>query len=64
MIRPVAAVVVLLAGAFALAQDPAKQKLRDSLKDHGVHASWIYDDLPAAYAAAKKDGRPVLAVFR
>lgn len=60
--------VHLLAGAALVAslvasQEISKQDLRKKLKDD-VHASWIYDDLPAALAEGAKTGKPVLAVFR
>jgi len=60
--------VHLLAGAalvasFVASQEISKQDLRKKLKDD-VHASWIYDDLPAALAEGAKTGKPVLAVFR
>lgn len=45
------------------AQDPA-QDLKNVLKDTAVHASWIYNDLPAGLAEAKKSGKPLLVVFR
>ena len=55
---------LLLAGLAATAgQELSKQELRKKLKDD-VHASWIYDDLPAALAEGAKTGKPVLAVFR
>ena len=54
----------LLAGLAATAvQEPTKQELRKKLKDD-VHASWIYDDLPAAFETAKTSGKPILALFR
>lgn len=53
---------VLLLGV-AGAQEISKQELRRKLKDD-VHASWIYDDLPAAFAEGRKTGKPILAVFR
>ncbi len=55
----------LLAGlAATAAQDKSKDALRGKLKDTDVHPSWIYDDVPAAIAAATKSGKPLLAVFR
>jgi hypothetical protein len=45
-----------------LAQD--KEKLREALKDTVAKGDWIYDDLDAGYAAAKKSGKPMLIVFR
>ena len=54
----------LLAGlAATAAQEGPKEALRKKLKDD-VHASWIYDDFPAALAAGAKTGKPILAVFR
>jgi hypothetical protein len=44
------------------AQD--KEKLREALKDNVVKGDWIYDDLDAGYAAARKSGKPMLIVFR
>lgn len=48
--------------AFLAPQD--KEKLRTSLKDTEVKGSWIYDDLDAGYAEAKKSGKPMMIVFR
>jgi len=48
---------------MAAAQELTKQELRKKLKDD-VHPDWIYDDLPAAFAAAAKSNKPILAVFR
>ncbi len=48
-------------GLAALAQD--KEALKTALKDE-VAGGWIYDDLGAGYAAAKKAGKPMLVVFR
>lgn len=57
-----AAGLFLIAG-FAAAQELPKAELKKRLKDD-VHASWIYDDLPAALAEGAKTGKPILAVFR
>lgn len=48
---------------FTAAQELPKQELKKKLKDD-VHPDWIYDDLPAAFAAGAKSGKPILAVFR
>lgn len=51
--------------AFALlAPLQDKEKLRTGLKDASVVGDWIYDDLNAGYAEAKKSGKPMLIVFR
>ena len=56
----VAAAALSTAGA----QDGAKEQLRIALKDNEVKGDWIYDDLPAGMAAAKKTGKPMMIVFR
>lgn len=43
-------------------QDP-KEKLRQSLQDD-CDRSWIYDDVGAGFAQAKKSGKPLMIVFR
>ena len=35
-----------------------------SLNDTEIDASWIYNDLGAGFAEAKKTGKPLLVVFR
>ena len=53
---------LLLLGAL-WGQDPNKE-MQKSLKDTDIHASWIYNDIDAGFAEAKKSGRPLLVVFR
>ena len=52
--------------AFALAilalQEPGP--LQKSLEDLQIAGPWIYNDLPAGFAEAKKTGKPLLVVFR
>jgi len=48
----------------AFVQDPAKERLRASLKDTGPAGSWIYDDVAAGFAQAQKTKKPLLIVFR
>ena len=43
-------------------QDP-KEKLKQALKDD-CSSSWIYDDVAAGFARAKKSGKPLMIVFR
>lgn len=59
-----AAVMILCSAGLAVGQDPAKETLRQKLKDNDVAAEWIYDDLAAGFAQAKKTGKPMLVVFR
>ncbi|MBI4600978.1 MAG: hypothetical protein HY721_03370 [Planctomycetes bacterium] len=55
-------------GSPAAAQFPVKvsreEGLRHSLKDDELAGSWIYDDIEAGFAAARKGGKPLLVVFR
>jgi hypothetical protein len=52
----------------ARTQEAAKKdlnkQLQQSLKDNDVHESWIYNDMDAGFAEAKKTGKPLLVVFR
>lgn len=41
-----------------------KDKLRETLKDTELQGSWIYDDLDAGLAEAKKTGKPMLVTLR
>ena len=50
--------------AAAHPQDADKDRLRQALGDTDLVGTWIYDDLPAGYAEAKKSGKPLLAVIR
>jgi hypothetical protein len=46
----------------AVPQD--KDALKASLKEVDIPASWIYDDIDAGFAEAKKTGKPLLVAFR
>jgi hypothetical protein len=54
----------ILAAVAALLAMQSKDELRSALKDEFAGREWIYDDMPAALAAAKASGRPILAVVR
>ena len=54
---------VAVAGLALLGQQD-KEKLRTALKDNEVKGDWIYDDLDAGFAEAKKSGKPMMIVFR
>ena len=47
-----------------LAQDVTKDELRDTLRDDAPKGAWIYDDLDAGLAEAKKSGKPLLVLVR
>ena len=49
------------AATVATAQEPTS--LREALGDT-VTEGWIYEDLAAGYAAARKTGKPLLVAFR
>ena len=55
--------VGVLAALAAATQDSNRQ-LQLSLNDKDVHASWIYNDMDAGFAEARKTGKPLLVVFR
>ena len=56
---------VALAVCLALLAAPQdKEKLRTALKDTEIVGNWIYDDLDAGVAEAKKSGKPMMIVFR
>jgi hypothetical protein len=41
-----------------------KDKLKAALKDVEVKGDWVYDDLDAGLAQARKTGKPAFIVFR
>jgi hypothetical protein len=49
---------------LALCSPQDKEKLREGLKDTELKGAWIYDDLDAGLAEAKKSGKPLLVVLR
>ena len=58
---------LLISALFAIATNlPPHQPttLQKKLNDLHVHNSWIYNDLAAGVAEAKKTGKPLLVVFR
>jgi hypothetical protein len=52
----------LLVAATVAAQGPSP--LQKLIKDEEVHRAWVYNDLGAGFAEAKKTGKPLLVVFR
>lgn len=56
------------AGLAALAllslQEAKDRRLQENLKDTAIVGPWIYDDLDAGIAEAKKSGKPLLVVYR
>jgi hypothetical protein len=56
--------IALLTLVALCLQDGSKDSLKTVLKDTDLPATWIYDDLNAGFAEAKKSGKPMLVVFR
>lgn len=56
-------VLLLSACAVYFAQDSGN-KLQKALKDEDLVGPWIYDDIPAGFAEAKRTGKPLMIVFR
>jgi hypothetical protein len=57
---------LVLAFSFLLlaAAPQDKDKLREGLKDTELQGAWIYDDLDAGIAEAKKSGKPLMVTLR
>ncbi len=61
---PVLASLMLCVARERVGADPAQENLlRANLKDQAADF-WIYDDLKAGYARARKTGKPLLVSFR
>jgi hypothetical protein len=58
------AAFLALGAAAAARQGDNNEALRKTLKDVDLVGKWVYDDLAAGYAEAKKTGKPMLVVFR
>ncbi len=54
---------VWLALGIASAKN-TKAELQKDLDDFLIEGDWNYDDIPGALRRAKREGKPVLAVFR
>ncbi len=52
----------LVLSSVAVAQD--YEKLKAVLGDVHLADGWIYEDIAAGYAVAKKTGKPLLVSFR
>ena len=55
---------LLAAAGFLFAEDRAALKKKNILKDGAVADAWVYDDLPKALKAARKESKPIFLVFR
>lgn len=61
MLRTLAVLLVLTSAALLGAKED--QVLKAFLEDNGVAGRWIYDDIEAGFAEAKKTGKPLLVCF-
>lgn len=59
IIRPVLAFVAL---TLLPVQDA--EELRRAVGDVPLVGPWIYDDVPAGFAEAKRTGKPLAVIFR
>lgn len=55
---------LLALGAITLAAPTRQEQVLNDLKTVGEDESWVYDDIAAGFAEAKRTGKPVLLVFR
>jgi len=55
------ALLLLLAATGVNAKD---NPLKDALQDDLLTGDWIYEDMRAGYAKARKTGKPLLVSFR
>jgi hypothetical protein len=55
-----------LAALLALQSSPKedKEKLRAAMGDNALAGTWIYDDVDAGFAEARKTGKPLMVVLR
>ncbi|MBX3444665.1 MAG: PDZ domain-containing protein [Planctomyces sp.] len=58
--------LALLSAGFAMAAEPKtrEQKVREDKARVEAEGFWMYNDLPGAFEAAKKTGKPILVVLR
>lgn len=56
-------VLLIFLSSLAVAAD-RDTMVRNDVKAVKATGLWIYNDLPAGYAAARRTGRPLLIVFR
>jgi len=59
--------LALAAAALALCTTQEQNRaeyLKEYLADTNIVGTWIYDDMNAGYAEAKKTGKPLMVVLR
>ena len=60
----VASLALALLAAAAAAQPTREEKVRGDKTKVEAGGKWIYNDVPKAFAEAKKTGKPIVAVLR
>jgi serine protease Do len=60
----IACLTILLTTGALFAQPTREEKVRADRKKFAADPLWVYNDLPKAFAQAKKSGKPLLVVFR
>jgi hypothetical protein len=55
---------ILIVVAALASQDAGREALRQALKDTPLGPEWIYNDVEAGFAEARRTGKPMLVVFR
>lgn len=53
-----------LAAVTLLLADQSPEEVRKALGDTEASDGWVYDDLPAGFAQARREGKPLFIVFR
>ena len=61
---PLALLSVVFAVSVSQAQQTREEKVRGDKKKVEAEGRWIYNDVPKAFAEAKKTGKPIIAVLR
>jgi hypothetical protein len=56
--------VSLAAVLLLSAQEVTQAELREGLRDDALEGAWVYGDLDAGLAEARKSGKPVLVLAR
>ncbi|MAG56038.1 MAG: hypothetical protein CMJ83_07090 [Planctomycetes bacterium] len=49
---------------LAFGQGESEKLLKEALGDDQVSGDWVYEDIEAGYAKARKTGKPLLVSFR
>lgn len=61
----VALLLALGAASFLTAENVTGEQKKERVRDRDdLSALWIYDDIPAGFARARAENKPLLIVFR